>query len=240
MSDASKGYRLIESEEEAREIGSRVDGAWRSESIPAKQWAVVEGELERMRRADLVAPFAAFVEAVGIVYRRGDPVRKTVLEIGAGCGYYSEVLSKYFPDLDYTACDYSEAFQAFAKSKFAEIKYDFQDARNLAYGDAAFDLVISGCVLLHVFDWKKALAEAVRVSKRWVMLHRTPFTQGGPTKCYAKEAYGVECIEWSFSELEMMVALSGLGCNVEHVEKVQDLADGGKMMTVVAERIASS
>jgi len=57
---------------------------------------------------------------------------------------------------------------------YPAIRFDVEDATRLRYNSDSFDIVVSGCCLLHISEYEKAIAEAARVSREFVVFHRTP------------------------------------------------------------------
>ena len=96
---------------------------------------------------------------------------------------------------------------------YAGVPFLNGDATRLPFADASWDVVISGCVLLHVPDWQAAVAETVRVTKGWCIFHRTPVSND-PTTLMAKLAYGVEVMEWLFNESEFVELIRSHGCEL--------------------------
>jgi ubiquinone/menaquinone biosynthesis C-methylase UbiE len=79
-------------------------------------------------------------------------------------------------------------------------------ADRLPFWDHSKDVVISGCCILHVEDWRKAVSEATRVSRSWVLFTRTPISKTRPTALFSKTAYDVPCLEWRFAEEDVLRA----------------------------------
>ncbi len=174
--------------------------AWKEGGVPAAQWQVAGPELERIKRGEWekVPPFDVLRTPFGtaVKYCHSKP---TVLDIGAASGYYREVLQQAGFDFDYTGMDYSEAFKAFAKSKYPDIQYVVGDATEVPFTDDRFDIVLHGACIMHVAEWKKAVKEAYRVAKKFVIWHRTPILWKEPTKTFTKMAYHVQCEETHFN-----------------------------------------
>jgi len=199
-------YTELKTKEEIEEA-AKMSNAWQDASIPQKQWDIsVAKELVKIDEGKYyeVPPFRAFADSLYPI--RKEPINN-VLEVGASSGYYGYLMDKlgyghYDYKWEYTALDYSKAFKKFAEEKFPGIKFDIGDALNLPYNDCWFDLVISGCCMIHLFDWKRAIREAVRVSKKYVMFHRTPLLTNTTTKFFTKEAYDVPCLEIWFGMQE--------------------------------------
>lgn len=207
---------------EAAAMAAAFDAAWQDVSIPANQYCMaVREELKRLREGHLCAPFKALVDCfkeLPMDFVLGKP---SLLDIGASGGYYSEVLkTERFP-VDYTGMDFSKTFKQFAEQLYPGIRFDVGDARHLPYSARQFDIVLSGAVLMHVFEYEEAIKEAIRVSNRYVLFHRTPVISGGlPTAFYSKEAYGVRCLEIHFGQRELVGLFSKHGLLIRHIADV--------------------
>src|SRR6185436_8101530 len=92
-----------------------------------------------------------------------------LLEIGCSSGFYSEVLRIKGIDTAYRGCDYSRAFVALARQCYPAVPFDVEDAVDLTYASGTFDIVVSGGCILHIADYEKAIAEAARVSRQYVV-----------------------------------------------------------------------
>lgn len=170
--------------------------AWKDSSIPPQQYTLSEGEYQRWVAGTPVAPFDALRDCLKPI---GDG--KTVLEVGCGAGYYYNVL-QHCGDYQYFGVDYSEEAIRIAKTR-NESAFAVMDALLLDIDDRRYEIVISGSVLLHIVDWRRALKEAARVCSRYLILHRTP-VQSQPTQYYFKNAYGVQCVEIHFNKAELL------------------------------------
>lgn len=196
-------YNYVElSNESLPSESSRLMDAWKSKKIPQLQRKLVDAQLKKYASGDKVEVFDVLVNVVGSCLS-GVPAR-SLLEIGCSSGYYSEVFAIAGLDVNYLGCDYSEEFIHLAKNSYPGIKFDIQDATALAYEDASFDIVVSGCCLLHIPEYLTAILEAIRVSREYVILHRTPILSEKNTTYYKKFAYGVESIEIHFNEKEII------------------------------------
>jgi SAM-dependent methyltransferase len=174
-------------------LKKKYSNVWKDETFPEKQWRRVENQLKHINDVPEFRAIIDMVKATGL----NNP---TVLEIGCSSGYLSKVL----PNVRYEGTDYSSSFIKFAKQKFPEVKFTVNDATNLKYKDKSFDIVISGCCLLHIIDFKKAIKEAARVAKKYVIFHRTPVFGFRPTTFFTKTAYNAEMLEIVFNEDELI------------------------------------
>jgi SAM-dependent methyltransferase len=178
--------------------------AWEDPSIPRRQyeWAV-HPELEKFRKGQPCQPFDALIQTLREIPEEL-PDNARLLDVGAASGYYREVLRIAGYSFNYTGIDSSRAFQRLALELYPDIDFDLGDACSLPYHDGWFDLVLSGAVLMHLPDYKKAIQEAERVASKYVIFHRTPVFSNRGTTYYAKEAYGVSCLEIHFDESELL------------------------------------
>jgi 2-polyprenyl-3-methyl-5-hydroxy-6-metoxy-1,4-benzoquinol methylase len=188
--------------DEATSVANYGD-AWLSSEIPEQQWDIAQGQLERLKGGDLTPEFSGFVRAISSGLNGTPEMFKTLLEIGCASGYYGKVLNFSFPGIQYYGVDFSTELIKFGKQKFPELSLDVGDTTKLNFEDQQFDIVVSGGVLLHVYEWKLGVMESCRTASKLVILHRTPVSQQR-TALFVKTAYGVKMIEWTFNEEELL------------------------------------
>ena len=206
--DASSHYVQLHEGEAGQEAG-RLRTAWQMQALPARQRELVDVQLRAYRCGEPVDVFDVLVNAFKSL---PETVRgMSVLEVGCSSGFYSEVLDIAGLDVAYTGCDYSEAFIDMARQKYSALRFDVEDATGLKYGPESFDIVISGCCLLHIPEYQSAVAEAARVARHYVIFHRTPVVLGQPNVYFRKLAYGVETIEIHFNEPDFLALLDQHG-----------------------------
>jgi 2-polyprenyl-3-methyl-5-hydroxy-6-metoxy-1,4-benzoquinol methylase len=208
----SSNYTIVDDSHVEIE-SKRLVHAWENKHMPLMQRQVVDRELNQYRLGKKNLNFDSIVDAIKIVCESSGH-KLNVLEIGCSSGYYSEVLSVAGLDVIYSGVDYSESFIQMAREYYPHLKFDVQDARDLNFPDNSFETVISGCCLLHIPEYEKAIAESVRVSSKAVIFHRTPVVWGEKTKYYRKYAYGVETIEIHFNENDFLISLDRSGLKV--------------------------
>lgn len=199
--DISANYRKLEVHEVADAV-QRYGDAWKDETIPKMQYELaVKPELEKFRRGGRVAPFDALLQCL---YRIPfSSSRWSILDVGASSAFYSEVIEIGGLRYRYHAIDFSPAFQRLAAELYPHIPFDVGDARELPYPDGTFDVVLSGACMIHTPEYPKIVAEATRVAKSCVILHRTPVLTERPTEYWVKDAYGIPCVEIHFNEAEL-------------------------------------
>ena len=194
---------------EAEQESSRLRGAWQSQDLPARQRELVDTQLAALRRGEPVDVFDVMTRALRDL--PSDVRGLSVLEVGCSSGFYSEVFEIAGLDVRYAGCDYSDAFIGLARQKYPTLHFDVQDATALQYADRSFDIVVSGCCLLHIPEYTKAVAETARIAHRYAIFHRTPVVWGHSEQWYRKRAYGVETVEIHFNEPEFLALLQSNG-----------------------------
>lgn len=210
---------------EAEQESSRLRGAWQSQDLPARQRELVDTQLAAWRRGVAVDVFDVMTRALRAL--PSDVRGMSVLEVGCSSGFYSEVFEIAGLDLHYAGCDYSEAFIGLARQKYPALRFDVEDATALKNGDDAFDIVISGCCLLHIPEYEVAVAETARVASRYAIFHRTPVVLGSPNVYYRKQAYGVETVEIHFNEPQFLKLLERHGLKLIATYTLDESVQGG-------------
>lgn len=191
--------------DEAPAESARLRDSWRNVALPQRQRELVEQQLLKYRSGTRIDVFDVFVDSL-----RSLPNLKkgtTLLEVGCSSGFYSEVIEISGMPIQYYGCDYSDAFIRLAKEKYPLIDFAVEDATKLNYLDGSFDIVVSGCCLLHIPEYAKAIEETVRVARHYAIFHRTPVVWGQSEQWYRKHAYGVETVEIHFNEPELLALL---------------------------------
>lgn len=214
MKSVSANYRELHvSEVEA--VAAELAKAWQDPAIPARQYVlIVKSELELFRAGSIQEPYAAFLRCIRRLPAMMNRNGTTFLDAGASGGYYSEILRRSGFQYDYVGMDFSPAFRELALRLYPGIVFDIGDARQLPYPTSSFDIVLSSAVMMHNLEYEHVLAEAARVSKQYVLLHRTPVETERRTRYWIKEAYGVPCLEIHFNESELFNLFAKYGLSV--------------------------
>jgi 2-polyprenyl-3-methyl-5-hydroxy-6-metoxy-1,4-benzoquinol methylase len=107
-----------------------------------------------------------------------------LLDIGSGHGTFLWPLLDAFPKLKVTAVDKEEArvgvVRAVSRGGVERLRGSIEDATRLSFDDGSFDVVTILEVIEHVPEAMKALAEAVRVARRYVILSVPAREDQGP------------------------------------------------------------
>lgn len=188
----------------AEDVTTKHTQAWKSQDIPEKQRALVDRELREMYRGALRPPFRSLNEVLSRVLQTGD----SLLEVGCSSGYYSEVISYLIPKrCTYTGVDYSDPMIRMAQQLYPQTSFAVASGDDLPFQDRSFDVVISGSVLQHCPNYPEHIVEIARVTKRSLLLTRTPICRRQPTRFFTKRAYEVETVEIIFNEEELIQAV---------------------------------
>lgn len=102
----------------------------------------------------------------------------SLLDVGAGTGKLSLALAADAEQV--TSSDFAAPMLAIAKSDAERaglrVRFVVTDAMNLAFGSSSFDTVVSSRMLMHVPEWRQALAELFRVARSTVIFDFPPTT----------------------------------------------------------------
>jgi ubiquinone/menaquinone biosynthesis C-methylase UbiE len=177
-----------------------LDG-WHNPDVPSRQWAAFAPVLADMRLGKYRKDFTALAEAV-ISTGLDNPL---IVEVGCGSGWNSEVLSRLLQHpVRYIGADYSLGMVQLGKQNYATTPLLVADANCLPFGNASCDILLSGTVLLHLFDYRKAIEESCRVSRRFVIFHTVVVHSRRETTVLKKRAYGEWVVEIVFNERELL------------------------------------
>ncbi|HWL01034.1 MAG TPA: class I SAM-dependent methyltransferase [Microbacteriaceae bacterium] len=141
------------------------------------------------------------------------PAEGTVLEVGCGGGYNSEIVAMASPGLDYTGLDLSAPSIELCRAHYPDRRFIVGSAYALPFEDGAFDVVVDGVALLHIPEWRRALAEYARVAGSVVILHGLTLTER-PTTPFLKYAYGQPTFEQALNRREVEEAGAAHGLRV--------------------------
>lgn len=236
---ASTDFVQLSSADLASEA-DRLRNSWQAVELPARRRVLADRQLVHYRAVQSVDVFDVLVGAIKKLPRLSGT--GSLLEIGCSSGYYSEVFGIAGLPFTYAGCDYSTAFVEMARKTYPGLQFDVQDAIALAYADERFDVVISGCCLLHIPEYEAAIAETARVASHYVIFHRTPVLPHQSTMHFRKLAYGVETVEIHFGEAEFLALLNKHGLTLMDVHTLdEDVHQGVKtaVRTYVCSKVKS-
>jgi ubiquinone/menaquinone biosynthesis C-methylase UbiE len=199
--------------------------AWQSSDIPAQQRKGVDQQLAAYRAGVPEKGFDVLVEMLRTL--NPGQALPTILEVGCSSGYYAEALAIKKVNCIYAGCDYSPAFIEMARRFYPTLDFRVEDATALRYADASFDVVVSGCCLLHIPDYEAAIREASRAARKHVVFHRTPVLHLRPTTYFSKLAYGTKTVEIHFNEQELVALFAKHGLRVISIATLDASWRGG-------------
>jgi ubiquinone/menaquinone biosynthesis C-methylase UbiE len=193
---------------------STYDAAWQDSAIPERQYRrVVVNELARFKAGGDVLPYRVALECLRMLPAKEGP--PSLLDVGASSGYYSEVFRIGDYPCRYTALDYSHHFKAIAELFYPGIDFKVGNAISLPFESGQFDIVFHSAAIMHIREYQKAIFEAARVAKNYVIFHRTPIDESGTTY-WTKDAYDTPCLEVHFDPKELLEIFASCGLSVIH------------------------
>jgi SAM-dependent methyltransferase len=207
----STDYKVLGGIDAARRAATSSDG-WLAARTVARQESAYQALIADMKQGEPRLDFTVAAEAVtatGIA-------SPSLLEVGCGSGYYSEVFANLVPgSVNYTGIDYSEAMIARARSNYPSVAFEVADATRLPYADDAFDIVFNGVSLMHIIEYQAAIREAARVAGRYCVLHTVPVFDDHQTTYLSKYAYGAPVVEIVFGKNELMSLCRDAGLRLQ-------------------------
>lgn len=207
----SSEYQLVEN---PKLLASQLEYGWRTRSVADRQLAAYRPLLDEMHRGNPRQDFKAAAQALCLTKLNA----LTLLEVGCGNGYYSEVLSFLTRrPIQYTGLDYSQSMVESARATYAQHQFVVASATELPYPDQSFDVVWSGTVLMHLVNYERAIEEASRVSHHFCIFHSTPVLSENATTFLTKRAYGTPVVEVILNQLEFESLLHNHGLVIRHI-----------------------
>jgi ubiquinone/menaquinone biosynthesis C-methylase UbiE len=208
---ASCDYQLIEtpSANGGQDMGEQNPG-WVSRRTAARQDRAWQRITRRALDGDPREDVAAVLDAIATEGRADG----TVLEVGCGSGYFGELIGHSFPAMTYVGVDNSEAMIALARSRRPQADHRHGDATALPFDDKSFDLTLDGAALIHIPDWRSALAEYDRVTEGPIVLSSLTVSDLPRAQMLRKLAYGSPVLELIFSRQELRSCLADIGRTV--------------------------
>jgi SAM-dependent methyltransferase len=207
----STDYQVLGGAEEARQAQASSPG-WLASRTVARQERAYANLIAAMKRGEPRLDFKVAAEAVAAT----GLVKPSLIEIGCGSGYYSDVFGTLLPGgVTYSGIDYSAAMIARARAQYPAVQFEVADATRLPYPDARFDVAFNGVSLMHIVDYADAIREAARVASRYCILHTVPVFDDHATTYLRKYAYGAPVVEIVFGRVELMSLCGRSGLRLE-------------------------
>jgi SAM-dependent methyltransferase len=130
--------------------------------------ADVAAGFDALRFGGPIGELVADAEAAAILRFAGDVAGAPVLDAGTGTARAALALAERGAHV--TGLDYSREMLAVAQARIARtgarVRLLRGDAQHLPFADRRFDVTVSVRLLMHVPDWRGALAELCRVTRR--------------------------------------------------------------------------
>lgn len=207
----STDYQVLGGAAEAREAQASSPG-WLASRTVARQERAYRNLIAAMKRGEPRLDFAVAAEAVAAT----GLAKPSLIEIGCGSGYYSEVFATLLPDgIAYTGIDYSVAMIERAHARYPAVQFEVADAARLPYREAHFDIAFNGVSLMHIVEYAAAIREMARVVSRYCILHTVPVFDDCRTTYLRKYAYGAPVVEIVFGRAELMSLCKESGLQLE-------------------------
>lgn len=188
-----------------------VSGSWNSASLIETQHQSFQSLLAAAREGRARVDLKVLYEFLGdICHEFGG--RLSLLEIGCGSGYLSEVAAEVSSQLDYSGLDSSSGMISKAKECYPQLNFNIGSDQNLDFSENSFDIVLSGASLMHSEDASVHVLEATRVARKYVLIHTVTTADLGSSLRFTKQGYGQPLQETVFSntELGLIIEHSGL------------------------------
>lgn len=201
----SSGYGILNHSE-----GALLDG-WRTNAVAERQHEAFSDLLQAARQGKPRLDFLVASKAV----RATGLTNPTIIEVGCGSGYYSELLPLLLDQpVRYLGIDYSPNMVSLARRAYPDVPFLTGDARCLPLKTGACDILLSGTSLMHIAEYKEAISESHRVTNRWCIFHTVPVMARRSTCLLKKRAYGEPVVEVIFNQAELEALFSSNGFTI--------------------------
>jgi ubiquinone/menaquinone biosynthesis C-methylase UbiE len=205
---ASIDYRVVSRDEAMK---SESIAGWTSARTARRQADAYERLLRQLHAGEPRVDLAVAAEAV----RATGLTRPSILEVGCGGGYYSEIFETLLGGaFDYRGLDYSAAMVESARRRYPLRDFFVGDAYRIDLPDDSADIVFDGVALMHLLDRDKAISESARVARSFCIYHSVPIFDDGPTTYLHKFAYGSPVVEAVFNRDELLRSFDRHGLSV--------------------------
>lgn len=206
---ASSDFQLLDGS-----VPKGILAGWQNSRLPERQLNAFQPILEEMRTGQYREDFVALRDAVQST-ELNDPL---IVEVGCGSGWNSEVLARLLgSNVRYVGADYSPSMAALGRRDYPGTPFVVCDAARLPFADESCDILLSGTVLLHLFDYRTAIEESRRVARRFVVFHTVTVHANRDTTVLKKRAYGEWVIEVVFNESHLRDVFKQAGLEVRRV-----------------------
>ena len=195
-----------------RLTGRDLSNSYADSSIAPKQRQLVDEQLQAMRIGEAPQHFQVVGRILSGLKEQTGARSFSLLDAGCGSGYYSEIISHFVPGgIHYIGVDFNLGMLSMARQYYPALPVARMDLRRLAVRDASVDLVMSGAAIVHIREWDTALKELTRVTRKWLLLHRTLVYTSTPTSVSVERHYEKDVYRVRISEAEFLALTDKLG-----------------------------
>lgn len=195
-----------------RLTGSDLSNSYADSSIAPKQRRLVDEQLQAMRSGKSPQHFQVVGRILSGLKEQAGARSFSLLDAGCGSGYYSEIIHHFVPGgIHYIGVDFNLGMLSMARQYYPGLSVGRMDLRWLAVRDASVDLVMSGAAIVHIREWDAALKELTRVTRKWLLLHRTLVCKSTPTSVSVERHYEKDVYRVRISEAELLALIGTLG-----------------------------
>lgn len=173
---------------------------------------------EVIGREQLSDPDAAVARMITKISKLRAPKEgETLLDIGSGPGTVTGAFARR--GLKAVGLDVVPEFVEYSQATNPGVEFRVGRAEELPFADASFDFVVAESTLEHVDDWRRAVAEAARVTKPGGVLHMTTSNRLWPIQAeirkfpffsYLPNQAQRRIYEWAMREKPELVAYTHL------------------------------
>jgi SAM-dependent methyltransferase len=185
-------------------------------TIAIKQRKLVGQQLQSMKNGNAPEHFKVVGHILSQLKEQTSLKSIDFLDAGCGSAYYSEIMNLFVPGwIKYVGADLNRGMLDMAQKFYPTLPLAYMDLQDLAFRDGAFDLVISGAVIVHIREWKSAVRELARLTQRRLLLHRTlVYTDGSPTSVTIERHYDKDVYRVRINEDELLTLITNLDMNL--------------------------
>lgn len=184
-------------------------------SIAPKQRRLVDAQLQAMRTGDPPAHFKVVGRILSRLKEQAGAQALSLLDAGCGSGYYYEIINHFVSGgVRYFGVDFNPGMLSMARKHYPGLSTARVDLRWLAVRDASVDLVLSGAAIVHIREWETVLKELTRVTRKWLLLHRTLVYKSTPTSVNVERHYDRDVYRVRINEAEILALIDKLGMDL--------------------------
>lgn len=143
--------------------------SWKNKSVFNKQLAL---NLEQLKANPYPEHWQAFLKAVSLIK---DP--KVLVDVGCGCGAFSELLKDNYPDISYIGYDYSSEAVELARSTWKQGLFEVKNYLDLTPDDFKNGEILHACGLHNIlFDGDGCMDVFLSLKAKYLILGKISLT----------------------------------------------------------------